>query len=421
MDAEESSSDDDDEPVRDEFVRWLRRITAQEMRLSEYPRCNLLFKSNRRVSVWTRGERQRFFGALFSVGVAYADPDEANYKSSSPIDPPSTTLCRHFQERKMRLMASHLSLQILHQTMQTLPGKKELESKNQYKVKALNIVLAHGSMSLSGAKSPVAWQITLRSAEKKKEPGASEDESDEDLCILIFGSLLHSDKVEVEFIKKESLTTEELEAFVSALQVAGQNVDEIRQVEVEELERHLVRVIANQADIPLLYVPLEAVMSKYYGESERLLGAVFSQANEISDGAIIFLDEDKKVVVIAATNRKQDLDPALISRFESMIMVGLANPSRNHRPTTSRKSSRRLPEILPDDFQEVFHTTSWKSSGLHGSLLTKSPFHNRSDCFGFSDLEDFSDDLPVSRLKYNALDDFQEVFQTTSISVVWTS
>ncbi|KAF3559061.1 hypothetical protein F2Q69_00014942 [Brassica cretica] len=44
---------------------------------------------------------------------------------------------------------------------------------------------------------------------------------------------------------------------------------------------------------------------------------------------------------------------------------------------------------------------------------------------GFSDLEDFWDDLHVSRLKYNALDDFQEVFQevfqTTSISVVWTS
>ncbi|WZZ28165.1 hypothetical protein YC2023_011566 [Brassica napus] len=32
---------------------------------------------------------------------------------------------------------------------------------------------------------------------------------------------------------------------------------------------------------------------------------------------------------------------------------------------------------------------------------------------GFSDLEDFWDDLPVSRLKYNTLDDFQEV--------VWTS
>lgn len=32
-------------------------------------------------------------------------------------------------------------------------------------------------------------------------------------------------------------------------------------------------------------------MSKYYGESERLLGKVFSLANELQDGAIIFLDE----------------------------------------------------------------------------------------------------------------------------------
>ncbi|KAF2601737.1 hypothetical protein F2Q70_00027708 [Brassica cretica] len=101
-------------------------------------------------------------------------------------------------------------------------------------------------------------------------------------------------------------------------------------------------------------------------------------------------------------------------------------------------------ESLLDEFQEVVWT-SWKSSGLPGSLMKKSPFHNRSECFGkflcliflhlvfnqmvlifqsfkgFSDLEDFWDDLPVSRLKYNTLDDFQEVFQTTSILVVWTS
>lgn len=115
------------------------------------------------------------------------------------------------------------------------------------------------------------------------------------------------------------------------------------------------RVIANQARVPLLYVPLEIVMSKYYGESERLLGKVFSLANELQDGAIIFLDEvdslatardsdiheatrrllsvllrqidgfeqEKKVVVIAATNRKQDLDPALLSRFDSMITFDL--------------------------------------------------------------------------------------------------
>ena len=41
----------------------------------------------------------------------------------------------------------------------------------------------------------------------------------------------------------------------------------------------------------MLYVPLEVIMSKYYGESERLLGNVFSLANELPSGAIIFLDE----------------------------------------------------------------------------------------------------------------------------------
>lgn len=43
--------------------------------------------------------------------------------------------------------------------------------------------------------------------------------------------------------------------------------------------------------VPLLYVPLEVVMSKYYGESERLMGQVFSLANQLPDGAIVFLDE----------------------------------------------------------------------------------------------------------------------------------
>ncbi|KAF5187678.1 P-loop containing nucleoside triphosphate hydrolases superfamily protein [Thalictrum thalictroides] len=43
--------------------------------------------------------------------------------------------------------------------------------------------------------------------------------------------------------------------------------------------------------VPLVYVPLEAVMSKYYGESERLFGNVFSLANGLPGGAIIFLDE----------------------------------------------------------------------------------------------------------------------------------
>ncbi|KAI7746814.1 hypothetical protein M8C21_007721 [Ambrosia artemisiifolia] len=132
------------------------------------------------------------------------------------------------------------------------------------------------------------------------------------------------------------------------------------------------RVIANQAGAPLLYVPLEVIMSKYFGESERLLGKVFTLANEIPNGAIIFLDEvdsfatsrdsetheatrrilsvilrqidgfeqDKKVVVIAATNRKQDLDPALLSRFDSMITFGL--PDQHTRQEIAAQYAKHL-------------------------------------------------------------------------------
>ncbi|KAI5059921.1 hypothetical protein GOP47_0024341 [Adiantum capillus-veneris] len=132
------------------------------------------------------------------------------------------------------------------------------------------------------------------------------------------------------------------------------------------------RVIATQSGVPLLYVPLEAVVSKYYGESERMLGKVFNTANELENGAIIFLDEidslamtrdsemheatrrmlsvllrqidgfeqDSRVVVIAATNRKEDLDPALISRFDSSITFGL--PDKKTREEISAQYARHL-------------------------------------------------------------------------------
>ncbi len=50
------------------------------------------------------------------------------------------------------------------------------------------------------------------------------------------------------------------------------------------------RVIASQAAVPLVYVPLEAVASKWYGESERNLSEIFKAAEDLG-GAIIFLDE----------------------------------------------------------------------------------------------------------------------------------
>lgn len=50
-------------------------------------------------------------------------------------------------------------------------------------------------------------------------------------------------------------------------------------------------MIAGRAGVPLLYVPLEAVASKYYGESERLLAAVFNAGKDFPHGCLVFLDE----------------------------------------------------------------------------------------------------------------------------------
>ncbi|XVF26106.1 hypothetical protein REPUB_Repub13aG0271200 [Reevesia pubescens] len=322
--------------------------------------------------------------------------------------------------------------------------------------------------------SSVAWQLMLNPLEKQKETGVNEGHSvyrngdGGDLCILIFGSLISSDKAEIEFMKQGSLNPKELDALVSALELAGgrftqrstlvtkpresspqmpaqksiasleamgvriygldaphqnnlyseiswdniagydqqkreiedtvllalnspQVYDDIARGTRRKFESNrpravlfegppgtgktsCARVIANQAGVPLLYVPLEIVMSKYYGESERLLGQVFSLANQLPDGAIIFLDEvdafatardvdtheatrrilsvllrqidgfeqDKKVVVIAATNRKQDLDPALISRFDSMICFGL--PNEQNRQEIASQYAKHLTE-----------------------------------------------------------------------------
>ncbi|KAG2684375.1 hypothetical protein I3760_10G073900 [Carya illinoinensis] len=339
-------------------------------------------------------------------------------------------------------------------------------------------------MSVRVWDSAVAWQLTLTRPDKKMEikgnVGDSKDinSHDGDLCILIFHSLISSEKAEIEFMKQGSLSPKELDAFVSVLELAGGKLKQNKTLERKPREGNAVvpsaeksvaslesmgvriyglneargyssnceiswdaiagydqqkreiedtillalhspevyddiargtrrkfesnrpravlfegppgtgktscaRVIANQAGVPLLYVPLEVVMSKYYGESERLLGKVFSLANELPNGAIIFLDEidsfavardnemheatrrilsvllrqidgfeqDKKVVVIAATNRKQDLDPALISRFDSMITFGL--PDRQNRQEIAAQYAKHLTKSELEEFAAV--------------------------------------------------------------------
>ncbi|KAI9907550.1 hypothetical protein PsorP6_003878 [Peronosclerospora sorghi] len=122
------------------------------------------------------------------------------------------------------------------------------------------------------------------------------------------------------------------------------------------------RIIAQQAGIPMVHIPIESVVSKWYGDSEKKMSAIFDACEKL-DGATIFIDEidalagdrsggamheasrrilsvllqkvegfasAKKTTVICATNRKQDLDAALISRFDLSIRYNLPDEKTRH-------------------------------------------------------------------------------------------
>ena len=116
----------------------------------------------------------------------------------------------------------------------------------------------------------------------------------------------------------------------------------------------MARVIANEANSILVYVPIENIMSSYYGESSKRLASIFDSVFSMNDKEqmiLLFLDEidslapsrDERLfeasrrvlsvllrkidgleskpncLTIGATNRKSDLDKALLSRFDTII------------------------------------------------------------------------------------------------------
>jgi SpoVK/Ycf46/Vps4 family AAA+-type ATPase len=110
------------------------------------------------------------------------------------------------------------------------------------------------------------------------------------------------------------------------------------------------RIIAGDSSLPLVYVPVESIMSKWFGQSSKNLAEIFDLCDEMG-GAVIFLDEidslagsrdqnmfeatrrilsvllrkldgidsAEKTITIGATNRMNDLDGALLSRFDQII------------------------------------------------------------------------------------------------------
>lgn len=133
----------------------------------------------------------------------------------------------------------------------------------------------------------------------------------------------------------------------------------------------MARIIATDTGIPLIYVPIENILSKYYGESAQNLSRIFDAAAMMKQ-AILFLDEIDSlagsrdegmfeatrrvlsvllrkidgldtvdgIITLGATNRSGDLDHALLSRFDHSIRFPL--PGREEIRAIYRTYAKHL-------------------------------------------------------------------------------
>ena len=142
------------------------------------------------------------------------------------------------------------------------------------------------------------------------------------------------------------------------------------------------KIIANQVNIPLIYMPIESIMSKYYGESETRFAEIFEAAKGMGR-SIIFIDEidalatsreggiheatrrilstllrkidgfesDGEVLLICATNRSKDLDPALLSRLDITIQFDL--PDQRMRSLIFQRYAKHLSQQELEDLGKM--------------------------------------------------------------------
>ncbi|XP_042004195.1 uncharacterized protein LOC121753093 isoform X1 [Salvia splendens] len=165
----------------------------------------------------------------------------------------------------------------------------------------------------------------------------------------------------------------------------------------------LAKAIANEAGASFINVSMSTITSKWFGEDEKNVRALFTLAAKVSP-TIIFVDEvdsmlgqrnrageheamrkiknefmthwdglltktGEKILVLAATNRPFDLDEAIIRRFERRIMVGLPAVENREKILRTLLSKEKVDEAL--DFLELATTTEgYSGSDLKNLCIT---------------------------------------------------
>ncbi|XP_004511542.1 uncharacterized protein [Cicer arietinum] len=168
----------------------------------------------------------------------------------------------------------------------------------------------------------------------------------------------------------------------------------------------LAKAIANEAGASFINVSMSTITSKWFGEDEKNVRALFTLAAKVSP-TIIFVDEvdsmlgqrtrvgeheamrkiknefmtswdgltskpEDRILVLAATNRPFDLDEAIIRRFERRIMVGLPSVENRENIMKTLLAKEKVDEGL--DFKELATMTEGYSGSDLKNLCTTAAY-----------------------------------------------
>ncbi|XP_050251144.1 uncharacterized protein LOC126698167 isoform X3 [Quercus robur] len=164
----------------------------------------------------------------------------------------------------------------------------------------------------------------------------------------------------------------------------------------------LAKAIANEAGASFINVSMSTITSKWFGEDEKNVRALFTLAAKVSP-TIIFVDEvdsmlgqrtrvgeheamrkiknefmthwdglltkpGERILVLAATNRPFDLDEAIIRRFERRIMVGLPSVESREKILKTLLAKEKVENL---DFKELATLTEgYSGSDLKNLCMT---------------------------------------------------
>ncbi|KAG9448429.1 hypothetical protein H6P81_014557 [Aristolochia fimbriata] len=165
----------------------------------------------------------------------------------------------------------------------------------------------------------------------------------------------------------------------------------------------MAKAIAREAGASFINVSMSTITSKWFGEDEKNVRALFTLAAKVSP-TIIFVDEvdsmlgqrtrvgeheamrkiknefmthwdglmtkpGERILVLAATNRPFDLDEAIIRRFERRIMVGLPSVESRESILKTLLSKEKVEEGL--DYKELaMMTEGYSGSDLKNFCMT---------------------------------------------------